>query len=85
MLYEVFEREIEFLRIDGSLAVVMGKEKVVPAIGAPGAGETIHRRYTNIWRKEGNTWRLYIRHANIIATPQEKKDKASHYRADRFL
>ena len=30
------------------------------------AGATIRRRFTNIWRNESGTWRLYWRHANVM-------------------
>jgi ketosteroid isomerase-like protein len=29
------------------------------------AGRTVHRSYTHVWRREGETWRLLARHANI--------------------
>jgi len=27
----------------------------------------VQRRFTNIWKKEPGAWRLYARHANVIA------------------
>jgi ketosteroid isomerase-like protein len=63
--YSSFERTIEHLRIDGDIAVVMGAETIIPADGSPAAGRTVHRRYTHVWRREGETWRLLARHANI--------------------
>ena len=36
---------------------------------------TVHRRFTNVWKKEGDTWRLWARHANIIPTPAAAKPK----------
>jgi len=71
--FSSFERTIEFMRVDGEFGVVMGLETVVPRTDAPSAGliagQVIHRRFTNIWRKEGDTWRLYWRHANVM-TPR---------------
>ena len=68
--FSSFERTIEFMRVDGEFGVVMGLETVVPRTDAPSAGliagQVIRRRFTNIWRKEGDTWRLYWRHANVI-------------------
>lgn len=68
--FSTFQREIEFLRVDGSFAIVMGLETVVPRSDAPSAGlvagQVIHRRFTNVWKKEGDTWRLYWRHANVV-------------------
>ena len=68
--FSVFERAIEFIGIDADFAAVMGLETVKPLSDAPGAGlvagQVVQRRFTNIWKKEGNTWRLYWRHANVI-------------------
>ena len=48
----------------------MGAETVRAKADAPSsglvAGETIQRRVTNIWKKEGDTWRLFWRHANVV-------------------
>lgn len=66
-----FDRQIEFVRIEGPLVVFMGLETLVPLSDAPAAGlaagRTTRRRFTNIWRKEGDRWRLFLRHANVIA------------------
>lgn len=68
--FSTFDRLIEFVRVDGPFAIIMGLETVVPKSDAPSvglvAGQQVHRRFTNIWRKEGDTWRLYWRHANVI-------------------
>ncbi|HVT45075.1 MAG TPA: nuclear transport factor 2 family protein [Thermoanaerobaculia bacterium] len=65
--YASFERTIEVVRIDGDVAIVMGAEIVRPIGNAPLAGQTVQRRFTNIWKKEDGTWRLTARHANVIA------------------
>jgi len=65
--YKTFERSIESMRVSGDLAIVMGSETVVPDGPAPGAGQLIKRRFTNIWQRDGSTWRMVARHANIIA------------------
>jgi len=68
--FSSFERTIEFIRIDGDFAVIMGLESVIPVSDAPSAGlvagQLVKRRFTNIWRKEADTWRLYWRHANVV-------------------
>ena len=70
--FSSFERRIEFVRIDGNFAFLMGLESLVPNSDAPStghvAGQVIKRRFTNIWKKEedGATWRLFARHANVI-------------------
>jgi ketosteroid isomerase-like protein len=68
-----YERSIEQIRVDGDVAIVMGAETLKPTGNAPFAGQTVHRRFTNIWRKEGDTWRLWARHANWILPPQTAK------------
>lgn len=64
--YSSYEKEIECIVFDGDLIIVMGAETVVP-LNPPTAGQTVQRRYTNIWKIENGTWRLFARHANIVA------------------
>jgi len=40
----------------------MGSDTVQDTPEAP----TLRRRFTNVWRREGDAWRLFARHANII-------------------
>ena len=66
-----YVRQIEFIRVDGDFAFIMGLETIVAATDAPGvglvAGQPTRRRFTNVWKREGGIWRLYARHANVIA------------------
>lgn len=68
--FSSFERQIEFMRVDGDVATIMGLETLVPLADAPSAGlragQPTQRRFTNIWKREGDAWRLFIRHANVI-------------------
>ena len=64
--YSSFERQLEFIRVDGDVAIIMGAETVQPIGEAPSAGQTVQRRFTHIWRKESGTWHLIARHANVI-------------------
>lgn len=68
--FSSFERDIEFIKVDGDFGIIMGSETLVPVSSAPSAGLTagqkITRRFTNIWKKESGVWRLYWRHANVI-------------------
>ena len=66
--YSSFVREIETITFQGEMAIVMGKETVKPDGNAPGAGQAILRRYTNIWMKSKSKWLLIARHANIICS-----------------
>ena len=68
--FSSFDRQVEFARIDGDIAILMGSESVTPVGDAPKAGlragQTIQRRFTNVWKRNAGTWRLYARHANVL-------------------
>lgn len=68
--FSTFDRQIEFIRADGAFVFIMGLETVQPISDAPSAGlmagQAIKRRFTNIWKNEAGTWRLFARHANVI-------------------
>ena len=68
--FSTFERKTEFITADGAFVILMGLETVQPLNDAPAlglvAGQTIKRRFTNIWKNEGGVWRLFARHANVI-------------------
>lgn len=66
--YSAFERHPEKFLFFKDMVVVMGNETVVPAPGAPNAGKTLQRRYTNVWMRRDGHWRLTIRHANNVCT-----------------
>jgi hypothetical protein len=52
----------------GNVVVSIGMDTVVPNTG-PQAGKTVLRRVTQVWQKQKGTWRLTLRHANVITTP----------------
>src|SRR5688500_3465621 len=64
--YTSFTRIIEHVLVLKDVVITMGSETVVPSGADPRAGETINRRYTNIWIKEKGKWVLAARHANDI-------------------
>ncbi len=64
--YTSFVREIEAVLIYGKTVIVMGRETLVPNENSPQAGQTVRRRYTNIWMKRNGKWLLTARHASII-------------------
>ncbi len=66
--YSSFERRVELVRVDGDVAVVMGAETVHPIGNSPLAGQTVERRFTNVWKKEGGAWHLWARHANVVSS-----------------
>ena len=64
--YSSFVREAESVLLQGNTVIVMGLETVKPIGNAPRAGQTLRRRYTNIWMKRNGRWLLTARHANVI-------------------
>lgn len=61
-----FTREVEHITVRGDIVFSMGNETVVPAGDLPKLGQTVKRRYTNIWMKVNGDWKLVARHANVI-------------------
>lgn len=63
--YARADQEIEYAaRHSSDLVVIMGGEVVVPKAGSPNAGKQIHRRFSDVFRKEDGEWRHDVRHAN---------------------
>ena len=59
-------RNSEKITFRGDFAFSMGSETIVPGEGQPRAGQTVNRRYTNIWMKQSDGWKLVARHANVV-------------------
>ncbi len=64
--YEKFERNIEKTSLLGNVFVTMGEEIIVPQNNNPHAGQTIRRRFTNIWHYKDGAWKETNRHAHIV-------------------
>jgi ketosteroid isomerase-like protein len=64
--YASFTREAEVVLIHGKTIVIMGNETLVPNENSPQAGQTVRRRYTNVWMKRNEKWLLTARHASVI-------------------
>lgn len=58
-----YDVDIEVVDRLGEIVVIMGAERIINAPGTP----MVHRRFTNVWRQEAGAWRLFLRHANVIA------------------
>lgn len=54
--------EIEHMARHDDVVVVMGSDR---ATDGPD-GTMSHRRFTNLWRLDGGTWRCFARHANVV-------------------
>lgn len=68
--YTSFKRAPEKFMFFEDMVIVMGSEEVVPAKGAPNEGKILNRRYTNIWMKKNNQWKLTARHANNVCSEE---------------
>ncbi len=64
--YSSYILDIEKILIKGDIVITMGNETVVPVLGNPKGGQTIKRRYTQIWVKENGRWIAIARHANEV-------------------
>lgn len=66
--YASVEQRLDYAASHGpDVVVLMGEEVVVPGPSAPDAGKRVHRRFTDVFRKENGEWRHDLRHANVIA------------------
>jgi hypothetical protein len=63
------EQRLDYAGSHGpDIVVLMGEEIVVAGPNARDAGKRIHRRFTDVFRKENGEWRHDLRHANVIST-----------------
>lgn len=56
----------EKITFRGDFAFSMGSETIVPGEGQPRTGQTVNRRYTNVWMKQAGGWKLVARHASVV-------------------
>ena len=69
LTYSEFKRVIETIIFRADIAIVMGRESVVPNGTSANAGREIDRRFTNIWVRVGQGWKMLARHANVVCNP----------------
>lgn len=65
--YASYDRTIEFTGLRAGMVLLMGEELCVPKAPNPMAGQTVHRRFTDLWKQENGRWLLTARQATIIA------------------
>ena len=61
-----FTRTVEKVTFRGDFAISMGSETLVPGGDQARAEQTVVRRYTNIWMRQSDGWKLVARHANVV-------------------
>jgi len=65
--YVAYDRVVDHIGVRATGEVVaMGSEIIRPRGKALHAGKTVHRRFTDIWRNEGGTWKLTLRQSTIF-------------------
>jgi Domain of unknown function (DUF4440) len=64
-----YERQIEYLRVYGSVAIVAGSEIVRWGGRMPNVGKTEQLRFTAVWMSRAGKWQEVARQANIV--PQQ--------------
>jgi ketosteroid isomerase-like protein len=64
--YSEFERIFEYFKVHGNTVFIVGREVVAatPDAARTDAGQTSHRRFTEVWMKRGKDWMKVLRHAN---------------------
>jgi hypothetical protein len=64
--YRDFHKIIEYVGAHSDATIVMGYDTMIP-LGGPDQGKPILRRFTDIWMKDGDDWKLIARQATIAA------------------
>jgi len=64
-----FTRQIEYLRVQGDVAVIAGRETIGWGGQMPNKGMIDDLRFTAVWRKQAGVWRAIVRHASLL--PQD--------------
>jgi hypothetical protein len=69
--YRSARYETQDVSVNGDVAWSVGLETVVYARDMQGgvAGQTVQRRITHLWEKQGGQWRLVLRHATNVVPP----------------
>ena len=74
VVYRSIDMTIDYAEALGDLVVIMGTESTildaVPEGSPQGPGVTLHRRFTNIFRKENGNWRLLIKQSTTFSTEE---------------
>ncbi len=64
--YSSFTRTIEKIQVQKDVVITMGFETYIPKANLPRAGETIKRRFINVWMNQNGQWQHIARQASVI-------------------
>lgn len=64
--YSDYNRIFDYFKVYGNTVLVVGSEVVTapPDASRSDAGQTIHRRFSEVWVKRDKEWMKVLRHAN---------------------
>lgn len=65
-VFPKIQRDIESITFNGPIAVVMGAETEFRSTENSGEAATLKRRFTNIWIKQEQEWKLAARQATTV-------------------
>jgi hypothetical protein len=64
--HHTYDVEIDAVRETDNTLVVMGSDRVTMKPDSP----LLHRRFTNVWMREGGRWRMFARQASLTTEGQ---------------
>ena len=64
--YISFTRTIEKIQIQKDVIISMGFETFVPKENAQQAGQSVKRRFINVWMKKDGQWQHIARQSSIV-------------------
>ena len=64
--FSSLKSEVEYISVKSNFVISMGNETITPSGNNPNAGKTLKRRFTHIWSKDNDSWKLLARHANFV-------------------
>ena len=66
--YSAYDRIIDYAGLRDGMVLLM-REEIVRPKGAETGAPLVHRRFTDLWKQAGGSWRLTARQATIIVRP----------------